>query len=560
MKIVAIYMRVSTQNQENEATIKNQEMELREQIKADGLTLLDENIYQDDGWSGTILERPALDRLQADAMDKKFNTLYFYDRGRISRRFVHQEVILDSLKANDVECISLKDINGDSDEDRLMGGVMGLFQEYERLKITQRMRVGKKRKVHEDKMLLGYAPKFGYSYHRRIKTGDGKRDGYFSINEAQAEVVRLIFKLFLEGSSKYAIASELQRRNILPPKAKRDSWSTSVIDRMLRDSTYMGIHYYNKTESVAPKNPRRGTKYRRTLKASRIARPSSEWTKHKVDPIISTHQYEEAQRLLKRNSKFNNRNSTNEYLVSGLIECVCGQARTGDPANGRLYYRCSDRLNNRLGIRKCYERGVVVEVLDDVVWKQVCHLLTNPKLIIQQAKRRYEKPVNDERLSDITENLTKLDESEARYAKMYGNGMMAESVYVTNFNELQARRDDLNTELSQLKASSSASSMPPLEELLPSVIKLIEEMDFSDRKALIRNVVDKVIATKAGVTICGHIPLKNTEKVGHELKYRHIKVPTQLPFELKLRMPSTDHGGRGYSDEYITAIERTLYV
>lgn len=39
----------------------------------------------------------------------------------------------------------------------------------------------------------------------------------------------------------------------------------------------------------------------------------------------------------------------------------------------------------------------------------------------------------------------------------------------------------------------------------------------------------------------------------------HIKVPTQLPFELKLRMPSTDRGGRGYSDEYIAEIEQQLY-
>lgn len=46
----------------------------------------------------------------------------------------------------------------------------------------------------------------------------------------------------------------------------------------------------------------------------------------------------------------------------------------------------------------------------------------------------------------------------------------------------------------------------------------------------------------------------------HEFIYWHIKVPTQLPFELKLRMPSTDHGGRGYSDEYIATIETSLYI
>lgn len=46
----------------------------------------------------------------------------------------------------------------------------------------------------------------------------------------------------------------------------------------------------------------------------------------------------------------------------------------------------------------------------------------------------------------------------------------------------------------------------------------------------------------------------------YEFRNWHIKVLTQLPFELKLRMPNTDRGGRGYSDEYITTIEETLYT
>ena len=145
MKQAAVYMRVSTQNQEDEQTIENQYMELLKRISEDKNFLVPDCEYRDDGWSGTSLERPALDQMRADAMDGKFEILYFYDRGRVSRKFVHQEIILDGLRAEGIECISLHDINGDSDEERLMGGVMGIFAEYERLKIVERMRIGKLR-------------------------------------------------------------------------------------------------------------------------------------------------------------------------------------------------------------------------------------------------------------------------------------------------------------------------------------------------------------------------------------------------------------------------------
>jgi len=87
-------------------------MELLVRIKEDGNLLLPECIYQDDGWSGAIIERPDLDRMRSDARDKKFEVLYSYDRGRVSRKFLHQEIILEELRECGNEYISLHDING----------------------------------------------------------------------------------------------------------------------------------------------------------------------------------------------------------------------------------------------------------------------------------------------------------------------------------------------------------------------------------------------------------------------------------------------------------------
>src|SRR6185437_10321925 len=238
MMRAALYARVSTANQEEEQNIQAQLSEIKKRIKEDGNLLLPECIYQDDGWTGTILERPDLDKMRSDAREHKFEVLYSYDRGRVSRKFVHQEIILEELRECGVEFISLHDINGESKEEILMGSVMGVFHEYERLKITERMRLGKIRKVKENKKLLGYNPKYGYDYHHRIKTGANARDGHFTVNAMQAAAVKQMFIWIDEGYSKHEVRRMLFETGVTPPKGKRDMWSGGTLDRLLHDTTY----------------------------------------------------------------------------------------------------------------------------------------------------------------------------------------------------------------------------------------------------------------------------------------------------------------------------------
>ena len=77
-KIVAIYARVSTGRQEQEATIESQLDEVKRKIIEDGHILPDENIFIDDGWSGELIARPDLDRMRDFALTGKFSALYVY--------------------------------------------------------------------------------------------------------------------------------------------------------------------------------------------------------------------------------------------------------------------------------------------------------------------------------------------------------------------------------------------------------------------------------------------------------------------------------------------------
>lgn len=520
MKKAAIYMRVSTAQQEEEQTIQSQEMELLARIKADkDVLLLPECIYKDEGWSGAIIERPDLDRMRSDARDKKFDVLYSYDRGRVSRKFLHQEIILEELRECGIEYISLHDINGQTSEEVMMGSVMGIFHEYERVKITERMRLGKVRKVRENKKLLGYQPKYGYDYHLRIKSGEDARDGYFSVNKGQAKVVKQIFEWIASGMSKHEVKRQLFEQGITPPKGKREQWSGGTLDRMVRDTTYKGIHYYNKSESVPTKNPQNPEqKYRKVIKGSRKRRPMEEWLSVEVPPIVSPELFDKVQVQLALHKRVNTRNnSKNQYLVAGLVNCVCGKARTGDPANkGNLYYRCTDRLSKYPMPRVCFEQGINAPVFDALVWNNIKALLSDPSLVVKQAERwqKSSSPLESQ-LVALKKRLKGLDDEERRYTKAYGQGVMSERLYKDNFHETNTKRADIVAEMSGIEAELANKPVIPVEQLIDGVLKLVQSLDFTDKKSVIRKLVTKIEATKQEITIWGRLPIPATEQVGY---------------------------------------------
>jgi site-specific DNA recombinase len=68
---------------------------------SDGNLLSEEHIYKDDGWTGEMLQRPGLDAMRDAAVAGAFQVLYVYDRGRLSRVFAYQEIILEEILDKD---------------------------------------------------------------------------------------------------------------------------------------------------------------------------------------------------------------------------------------------------------------------------------------------------------------------------------------------------------------------------------------------------------------------------------------------------------------------------
>ena len=136
IRLIAVYARVSTARQEDENTIETQLFAVREFAAAKGYTVVQE--YIDDGWSGDILARPALDLLRQDAKRKLWEGVLFYDPDRLARRYSFQELVMDELRELRIEPLFVTIPPSRNHEDRLLCGVRGVFAEYERTKISER--------------------------------------------------------------------------------------------------------------------------------------------------------------------------------------------------------------------------------------------------------------------------------------------------------------------------------------------------------------------------------------------------------------------------------------
>jgi site-specific DNA recombinase len=168
MQRAVLYARVSTDAQQKEATIESQLFELKKQIAAAGDVLVKE--YIDDGITGTVLDRPALEQLRQDAKTDLFHRIYFHGADRIAREAAHQTIIIGELvKRGKQITVGGKEYEA-TPEGKLTLNMLGLFSEYERAKIMERMTRGRLYRLRMGQMSSNGHRIYGYHYVKKSPT------------------------------------------------------------------------------------------------------------------------------------------------------------------------------------------------------------------------------------------------------------------------------------------------------------------------------------------------------------------------------------------------------
>jgi len=192
---IAVYARVSTNHQAQAQTIEQQLERLRSHIESqEGWQLLEEHIFRDDGFSGSILNRPGLDHMRDRASAGEFDYVLITAPDRLARKYVHQVLLMEELQQHNCKVEFLDRPMSQDPHDQLLLQIRGAVAEYERTLITERMRRGRLSKYRAGVLLPWTRPPYGYrlnSEHPRDPSG-------VSINPVESIIVQEIFAEYLK--------------------------------------------------------------------------------------------------------------------------------------------------------------------------------------------------------------------------------------------------------------------------------------------------------------------------------------------------------------------------
>jgi site-specific DNA recombinase len=551
MKLTAIYARVSTARQEEEQTIKTQLSAVYDLVKKSGFNVVQE--YIDEGWSGDILARPALDKLRQDAKAKLWQVIVVYDPDRIARRYSYQELVMDELREAGIEVVFVTISAPKNSEDKILYGVRGLFSEYERAKIGERFRLGKLRKVKEGHILIS-EPLYGYRYILKQE----KVHGYYEINEEEARVVRMFFDwIDRDGLTLRGIVRKLKELGIKPRKSKRGVWATSTLSKLLKNKAYIGEAHWGSSYAVVPEKPTSKEKYRKIKKSSRRIKPETEWLTIPVPAIIDRDVFGRVQDKIKANFLLSQRNTKNEYLLAGKIHCVCGRKRGGEgPQHGKhLYYRCLDRVLSFPLPHKCREQAVNARIADRLVWDGIVSLMTSPELLKSQIHRWMNSQHTKIDSSGVDtefvrKEIAKLKDQEDRYNKAYGGGLFTVEQlkeYVVPVRDKVASYESQLLKSEQEERDLQSTPLPDereVEAFAKEASEVLPNLKFEAKKGIVMNVVEKVVGTSEKLQIYGFIPVTNVNVCTNDRHRRDTprhgsdeNGPKLIPFRFDVNIP-----------------------
>jgi site-specific DNA recombinase len=436
---VALYMRVSSEEQRDRETIEIQREFLQEYCRLYGLEVA--QVYADDGVSGTIPlhERPEGRRLLEDAKKGKFSTLLVYRLDRLGRSLLVIVDAHDRLQACGVALKSATEpIDTSNPSGRLIFQMLASFAEYERETIRERTSAGLHRAYRGGKH-FGATP-YGY------RTDDRS---LLRVVPEEAEIVREIIENVAEGSTLYAEAKRLNDLGLPTPGwrygngKKRPGaklWSVMTVSNIVRQSAYSGVHRIKTNDGKDV-----------------IEQP--------VPAVVESGLQERAMAVLEENSRYRNRKNDRRYLLRGLVRCAtCSGACTGHSSTRRgkkyHYYACRASKTYNFGMAPPHKASFVsAEWLEELVWSDVRRFLEDPGEILERLREQHDASDDagelEVRRKELAKRLAVKQAEKDRYVRAYAQGHISEEELDTYLVELKKQIDNLRVLLASIEVELS---------------------------------------------------------------------------------------------------------
>ena len=473
---VAAYCRVSTDSEEQETSYEAQVSHYTEYIKSKPEWQMVE-VYADDGISGTnTAKRDEFNRMIADCEAGKIDLILTKSISRFSRNTLDCLKYTRKLKALNIAVFFEKEnINTMDSKGEVLLTIMASLAQQESESLSANVRMGIQFRNQQGKVQVNHNWFLGY-------TKDA--DGNLIIDPAQAEIVRRIYREYLEGASFLQIKRSLEADGI-PNGAGHLKWHESNIHQILTNEKYIGDALLQKTYTVSILDKKR-------------AANNGEMPKYYVEgsheAIISKDVFMKVKAEIARRANLNpdgkRRVYSSKYALSGMVFCGhCGDIYRRVKWNNRgcksTVWRCVSRVLKKDVDFDCPARTIKEDVLQGAIVTAVNDAYARKNIVTAGLKQNIESTVFgdlEERLAAVDEKLAAL---QAHMIAVSGDNALVEELG-SQMNDLRGNRQDILAE---------AAERTDLQTRMNDMIAFLEEMpaavtEYSE--ALARRLVERI--------------------------------------------------------------------
>ena len=513
---IAIYSRKSKFTEEGES-IENQ-INMCVKYAETMLGITDYEVYEDEGFSGGNTNRPNFQKLIRDIKRKKFTHLICYRLDRISRNVADFTNTLEILNKYNCAFISIKEqFDTSTAMGRAMMNISATFAQLERETIAERIRDNLRELAKTGRWLGGPAP-LGYKSIEveNDSNGKSKKKHILTVNEDEIDMVKTLFKLFLEHKSYQRTAKALNELGFTPRRSK--IFNLTIVKQALNNPCYIIadkkiLNYFNSkgcnTFLETKCNGSNGLMaYHRRDENNRML-DINEWIISVGDHkgIITSDKWLKCQEIIEtiKNKPSNRQGTSKDFLLSGLIVCAkCGSSMSGRSKTIKnteyRYYTCN--LKNRAS-KECGNTNLNAYEAEE----QVVNYLVN--ITAEDIISNYDKTQRKQLVKFDNVKLMETYAKEIETNKSYISGLVKkiaieedEDIVEEYKNELR-RIKNKNKELTNLitELENKNNNIEEITESLDDILETFKHFKrfynftekFEDKQRLIRSIVKFII-------------------------------------------------------------------
>ena|SRR5574344_125410 len=412
---VAAYCRVSTDTEEQATSYEAQVQHYTEFIKKNPVWEY-AGIYADDGISGTnTKKREEFNRLIKDCLDGKIDLVITKSISRFARNTLDCLNYIRKLKEKNIAVFFEKEgINTLDAKGEVMLTIMASLAQQESESLSQNVRLGIQYRYQQGKVFINHSRFLGY---------DKDDQGNLIINKEEAEIIKRIYREYLEGQSYYSIGKGLERDRI-KTAAGGERWHSSSLKLILTNEKYMGDALLQKTITTDFLNKKR------TVNNGVAPQYYVENNHEAIIPreLFMLVQEEMVKRTSLETPTGKKRIYSGKFALSNLVTCAhCGEfyQRTHWNIHGRreIVWRCLSRLNKKDAETECCSITVKESQLQEAVVKAINSIFAKHD-ILEQLKKNIDKALkldNTDAIKQIDQEIEELQKELITKIKQHKN-------------------------------------------------------------------------------------------------------------------------------------------